>query len=280
MKKSNIFFNLLFLFLFGSLSGFAQTANTTAQTAQAENSSEETKKDEDKKPKYEAQFHFTNETLSRNLGTWRTASLYIERKFDSKQIVWANFRASERRGIKDREFVFGTYKPLANKWAVTAETMFSPTHKFVGKYSVMGEVEKVLKKGFVAHGGVRFTNYDTVNATTGYGLVEKYWGSNRAAYTLFVTKLSNAGTAPSHRVQYTRYYGERVNSIGTAVSFGRELENLGPGVGVLRSKTWSVSVSARHWITNNFGIVVDGWVHRQGDIYYRRGLNFGVRYRF
>lgn len=280
MKKSNIFFNLLFLFLFGSLSVLAQTANTTAQTAQAENSSEETKKDEDKKPKYEAQFHFTNETLSRNLGTWRTASLYIERKFSGKQIVWTNFRASERRGIKDREFVFGTYKPLANKWAVTAETMFSPTHKFVGKYSVMGEVEKVFKKGFVGHGGVRFTNYDTVNATTGYGLVEKYWGSNRAAYTLYLTKLSNAGTAPSHRVQYTRYYGERVNSIGTAVSFGREHENLGPGVGILRSKTWSVSVSARHWITNNFGIVVDGWVHRQGDIYYRRGLNFGVRYRF
>ncbi|KAK0039240.1 YaiO family outer membrane beta-barrel protein [Biomphalaria pfeifferi] len=60
--------------------------------------------------------------------------------------------------------------------AFTAEAMISPTHRFVGKYSVMGEVEKGFKNGFVGHGGVRFTKYNTINATTGYGLIEKYWG--------------------------------------------------------------------------------------------------------
>jgi YaiO family outer membrane protein len=65
-----------------------------------------------------------------------------------------------------------------------------------------------------------------------------------------------------------------------AFSFGREHENLGPTLGILRSKTWSVSFSAKHWMTNKFGLSVDGTIHRQGDIYYRRGLTFGIRYRF
>lgn len=281
MKRIFLFFNLFLIFLFGALTISAQTETPSTQSSAAEKAAEEPKEEEEeKKPKYEVQFHFTNETLSRNLGTWRTASLYVERKFANRQIVWANFRASERNATRDREFVIGTYKPFSRKWAFTTEAMISPTHRFVGKYSVMGEIEKGFKNGFVGHGGVRFTKYNTIDATTGYGLIEKYWGSNRAAYTLYVTKITDAGTAPTHRFQYTRYYGERVNSIGAAFSFGREHENLGPNLGILRSQTWSVSVSARHWVTKNLGIVVDGWIHRQGDIYYRRGLNFGVRYRF
>ncbi|MBS1794892.1 MAG: YaiO family outer membrane beta-barrel protein [Acidobacteria bacterium] len=236
--------------------------------------------DAEKKPKYEAHFYFTNETLSRNFGTWRTASVYVQRKFADKQIVWANYRISDRNGTRDQEFVGGFYKPLANKWAVTGEGMYSPTYRFVGKFSVMGEVEKVLPKGYVAHFGTRFTKYTTVAATTGYGMIEKYWGNNRAAYTLYVTKLSNAGTAPTHRLQFNHYYGERVNTFGFAVSYGKEHESLGPTLGILRSQTWSLSFSAKHWLTDKFGVSIDGTLHRQGNIYYRRGLTFGVRYRF
>jgi len=273
MKKAFIFFILFFLITVTAV--LAQT-----ETSESSESESKEKSEEVKPPKYEAQLIFSVESLSRNLGTWRTASLYVQRKFDNKQIVWANFRASERRQIRDQELILGVYKPLAKKWAFTAEAMYSPTHKFVGKFSAMGEVEKVFKKGFVGHGGMRFTQYDRVKATIGYGLVEKYWGSNRLAYTLYVTKLSSAGTAPTQRLQYNRYYGERVNTFGAAVAWGREHENLGPGIGILRSDTWSLSLSARHWMTNKFGLNVDASLHRQGNLYYRRGLSFGLRYRF
>lgn len=277
MKKAFLIFTLTFLF------SLTLIQNATAQiepgsTPKVEESKEtETK---DKTEKYEAQVIVSTEQLTRDLGTWRTASVYVQRKFDNRQIVWANYRVSDRRGNRDQEFVGGIYKPLKNKWAFTAEGMYSPSHKYVGKFSAMVEAEKVLKKGFVAHVGTRFTKYNTVNATTGYGLLEKYWGANRAAYTLYVTQLSNAGTAPTHRFQYNRYYGERVNSVGAAVSFGREHENLGPDIGILRSQTWSVSFSAKHWMTKKFGLSLDGTIHRQGDLYYRRGLTFGARYRF
>jgi YaiO family outer membrane protein len=273
MKNAFLFFILFFLICFGTIS-------ITAQTEKAPSPEDKTAEPEkEKKPKYEVQF-YSNESLSRNFGVWRTASLYVQRKFDNKQIVWGNYRLSDRNGTRDQEFVAGIYKPLAKKWAITAEAMYSPTRQYVGKFSVMGEVEKGFKRGFVAHFGTRFTKYSTVSAATGYGELEKYWGENRAAYTLYVTKLSNAGTAAAHRFQYNRYYGERVNTVGFAVSFGREHENLGPTLGILRSRTWSVSFSAKHWLTDNFGLSIDATLHRQGDIYYRRGLTFGIRYRF
>lgn len=277
MKNAFLFFILFLLIGFGLISVSAQT--DTNPTREPEKSAK-TETDKEKKAKYEVQFYFSSETLTRNFGTWRTASLYVQRKFENRQIVWANYRLSDRNRIRDQEFILGIYKPFSKKWAVTAEAMFSPTQKYVGKFSVMGEVEKGFKKGFVGHFGVRFTQYTTVKATTGYGIIEKYWGSNRAAYTLYVTKLSNAGTAPTHRFQYNRYYGERVNTVGFAFSFGQEHENLGPTLGILRSNTWSVSFSAKHWLTNNFGLSVDGTIHRQGNLYYRRGLTFGIRYRF
>lgn len=259
MKK---FYLIIFILLtFFALKAFAQ-----------EEKSEE--------KKYEVQFNFNTESLTKDLGTWRTASFYLQRKFDNKQIIWGNYRVSDRNTNRDQEFVVGTYKPLKKKWAFTAEAMFSPTKKFAGKFSVLGEIEKGFKNGWVGHLGTRYTSYTSVKATTVYGLIEKYWGNNRAVYTLYVTNLSNAGTAPNHRIQYNRYYGEKTNSFGVAVSFGREHENLGPTLGVLRSKTWSISFSELHWITKNFGINANALIHRQGNLYYRRGVNFGLRYRF
>ena len=253
----------------------------------SDDSKDETKSDLDSeknaekvKHKYEVQFNYSTEALTGNYGIWRIASLYFQRKSADKKIIWGQYRVSERRSFRDREFIAGIYKPLNKKWAFTAEGMYSPTKNFVGGFSTMGEVERVFKGGWVGHLGARYTSYTSVKATTSYALVEKYWGNNRLANTLYVTNLSNAGTAPSYRLQYNRYYGERVNSFGAAVSFGREHENIGPPIGIFRANTWSVSGSVRHWVTENFGISADAVVHRQGDLYYRRGLNFGARYRF
>lgn len=278
MKKALPIFIAVFLILSGSARSLHAQIEEVKELPVTEKAAQNEEKE--KKPKYEAQFIYSSESLSRGLGTWRTAAVYFERRFTSRRIVWAQYRSSDRRGIRDQEFIGGFYQPLKNKWAVTGEAMYSPTKKFVGRFSVMGEVEKVLPKGYVAHFGARHTSYTSVRATTLYGLGEKYWGQNRVAYTLFVTNLSNAGTAPSHRFQYNRYFGERVNTIGVAVSYGREHENVGPGLGIMRSKTWSVYGSLRYWINDRFGITADGGVHRQGDLYYRKGLTIGVRFRF
>lgn len=229
---------------------------------------------------YEAAIGFTQEKLSRGKGEWRTATFTFERRKGRRQIIWGTYRMSDRTGVRDSEIIGGIYQRLPNKWAFTAEGMYSSTYQFVGKYSFMGEIEKDIGGGTVLHGGVRYTAYRGVKATTGYGLVEKYWGANRLAYTLYTTHLTNAGTAPSHRLQYNRYFGERGNTIGGAYSFGREHENLGPTVGILRTQTRSLSLSGRFWLNDRIGIAVDGWFHQQGDLFNRGGINVGTRFRF
>ena len=229
---------------------------------------------------YELITTHSTESLTRNLGTWRTTDFHLQRKFTDGKIVWGGFRNSQRKSVFDQQVIGGIYKPLTKKWAVTAEGQYSPTNNFVGKVNLLGKVEKVFKKGWIGHVGARFRSYDDVKVLTQFTTAERYWGNNLAGYTLNITTLSTGGTAFGHRVHYSRYYGERVNSIGFAVSGGKEVENLAGNLGVLRTDVWSVSASIRHWITDDFGVLIDATLHKQGDLYYRRGLNFGVRYRF
>jgi YaiO family outer membrane protein len=272
---------LIFTFIFSGVV-FAQVepqpSPTPAVDKYESNVSDETENETYKK--YNVQLNYSTESLSRNLGVWKTASLYVERKFRNRRLVWMNYTVSDRKSIRDRYLEVGIYRPLKNRWAITAEAGVSPTHNFAGKFSVKGEIEKGFANGFVIHGGSRFTAFSTIKATTLYSQTEKYWGSNRAAYTLSVTNITTAGTAPSHRFSYNRYYGERVNNFGVAASVGRENENLGFNLGILRSNTWSVTLSEKHWITKNFAVNINATLHRQGSLFYRRGLNFGFHYRF
>jgi YaiO family outer membrane protein len=276
-----ILFLLVFTVIFLNLI-FAQTepqpSPTPAVDKYENNVSDESENESYKK--YNVQLNYSTESLSRNLGVWKTTSLYLERKFKNRQLAWMNYTVSDRQSIRDQYLEVGTYKPLKNRWAITAEAGFSPTYNFTGKFSVKGEVEKGFANGFVIHGGSRFTAFSTIKATTVYSQAEKYWGNNRATYTLSVTNITTAGTAPSHRLSYNRYYGERVNNFGVTASFGRENENLGLNLGILRSRTWSISGSGKHWVTKNFALNINATLHRQGTLFYRRGLNVGFHYRF
>jgi len=229
---------------------------------------------------YQVFVNHNTEWLSNGFGIRRTTDISVHKKFADKKIVWGGFRNTQRRAIHDQQIIGGFYTPFAKKWGATAEVEVSPENNFIGKVNLLGKVEHIFPKGWIGHGGVRFRSYRDVNVITSFGTVERYWGNNLAGYTFNFTNLSSGGTAPSHRVHYSRYYGERVNSFGFAVAGGQEVENLGPGLGVQKTDTWSVSGSVRHWLTDSFGIMIDGNFHRQGDIYNRRGLNFGVRYRF
>jgi YaiO family outer membrane protein len=272
MRQVMLFLSLLLAVSAGG--AFAQPSPTpeAAPTAAGAKS--------DEPPKYEVQLQASQESLSGGRGTWQTAAVYFERRFAGRRLAWASYRASRRNRTRDQEFIGGAYQPFAGKWALTAEAMFSNTHQYVGKFSVMAEGEKTLGRGWVAHAGARYTAYNRVKATSVYGLAEKYWGNHRAAYTLYVTRLTGAGTAPTQRLQYNRYFGEKPNTLGASFSYGREHENLGPQIGILRNKTWSASVAGRFWLTEKIGFSLDASVHRQGNLYYRRGLNVGIRYRF
>lgn len=227
----------------------------------------------------EIQLSFATEILSRNLGTWRTFSLDFKKDLTKKRVFYGALRQVERAGRRDGEAMFGGYAPFAQKWAVNAEASFGLRGRFLPKVSAYGEIERRLKKGFVLHGGVRHTRFVTADKATSTNFqLEKYWGNNRFSYTATLGLLNSNLAPPSHRVTFNHYYGENVNSFGITLAAGQELENT--GTRIVRSNTKSAAFFGRHWLSAKWALNYEASFHQQGNLYNRRGIGFGVRYRF
>ena len=227
----------------------------------------------------EVEFVYSEERLTNGYGDWRSAGLDVVHKFDRRKVLYASYRELERFRKRDRKAMIGFYQPLNEKWTLLLEAHASPTHKVVPKWSTLAQIERSFKKGLILKSGFRRTSYNTTSANIVNAEVEKYFGNNRAAYSFHINNLKGAGTSPSHRIQYTRYYGSRINLIGASYSFGKELESLGD-LGTLQSRIKNLSVSGRHWVKRKWAINYGVTVHQQGDLYIRSGLRFGVRYKF
>ncbi len=229
--------------------------------------------------KTEIQFNYTYESLTKNVGEWHTASVDFIHNLSKRKVVYGTLLATKRFGQRDLQFTLGIYQPLNRKWTVQLEGGASPTHRVLPKWSALGQIERSFKKGWNAQVGYRRTHFTSARVNLGIAGVEKYWGNNRAAYTLYVSQLANTGASASNRFQFNRYYGENVSSVGVSAGFGRELESLGSR-GVLQTDVQSVALTGRHWFNRHWGIGYDASLVRQGNLYTRRGLTFGVRYKF
>lgn len=228
----------------------------------------------------EIQVNYTYENLTRGFGDWHTASLDFSHKFRARQTLYGSYRETERIRQRDREFAVGYYQPLNRKWLLLVEAGASPTHKILPKWSALAQIERNFKNGWNVQAGYRRVEYNNAKVNLGIGGVEKYWGNNRAAYTFYLNNLEKGGTSASHRLQLNHYYGEPLNSVGVSVGFGRELESLGIGRGVLRTDVQNFTFYGHHFFNQHWGVNYNLTLHRQGDLYARRGGTFGVRFRF
>jgi YaiO family outer membrane protein len=272
MKLTSSIF-ILFLAAFFSIGAHGQIKNPAASPVAP-------KPDEtDAARRGEAQFNYSFESLSNGYGEWRTASLDISRKFSGGRTIYGSFLTTERFRRRDRQLTAGIYQPLGNKWAAQFEASVSPTHRTLAKWTAHAQIERRLEKGWNLSAGYRRTNYTAAKVNLVNAGAEKYFGNYRAAYTLYVSNLEKNGTSASHRFQVNRYYGEQASSVGIAAGFGRELESLG-NRGVLQTDVQSVSINGRHWLNRRWGFNYDASWTRQGKFYVRRGLNFGIRYKF
>jgi YaiO family outer membrane protein len=227
----------------------------------------------------EINFNHTEERLTNNYGDWRESAINVIHKFNPRKVFYGNYRETVRFNKRDRQGMIGFYQPLDERWTLLFEANASPTHKILPKWSALAQVERSFNKSLIIKGGVRHTKFNTTNANIFNAEAEKYFGNNRAVYTFSLNALEKVPVSASHRFQYTRYYGENVNSINFSGSFGREIESLG-ALGTLQSDVQNFTVTGRHWIKDQFGVSYGLTLHRQGNLYSRRGLNAGIRYRF
>ncbi len=231
----------------------------------------------DSRQRSELELGVSHESLSKGLPSWR--SIYLEglHQFGERQVLYGVLRETRRFGLADTEARVGYYHPLGRTWTALVEASTSPTHEVLPHFSVLGQLQKDLAYGWNVQVGLRHNEYTALSTDVANVTAERYWGSFRGAYSLYLGRLDGE-TAASHVVQFDHYYGDR-NSIGVLIAEGREVADRGP-TGVLITDVRSFALRGRHWITPRWAISYEAVHHKQGDLYRRQGVRVGLRRAF
>lgn len=225
-----------------------------------------------------AELGFAQENLDNGFDDWGSEYFFASRNFAPRQTLYGELRHTRRFKLDDSDFTAGYYHPLSERLTGVVEAAVSPTHEVLPKFSLFGQLETQLGSGFGLHFGFRHTEYNQLGTNVSLATIERYWSSYRAAYTYYLGKPENAGSAGSHRFQLAYYYGER-NSIGAGYTFGREVERVSPQQ-VLSTDVDSYVISGVHWMRPEWGLSYDLTWHEQGDLYTRSGFRLGLRHLF
>lgn len=227
----------------------------------------------------EIEVGFTSEQLTNNYDDWSSQYLNAAKKLEKGKTVYANLRRTSRFDLKDTEATLGYYHQLDKKWTVHLEGLNSTTHKVLPKWALFGGIIRGFPGGWVLNIGFRRTEYSSSKINLGVATLERYFGNYLAAYSFYQSNLVGNGSAQAHAAKVTYFYTD-TSRVGVSFSSGRELEYLGPNLGVLKSDVKAVSLSGRHSLTRKFGVSYSYGYHEQGKSYIKRGLQIGIRIRF
>lgn len=222
---------------------------------------------------------FSREQLSGGRADWTSAYLEGAHTFAERQTLYGIARRSSRFDLRDTEYLAGYYHPLGRRWTALVEGNASPDHRVLPKHSLLGQLSWQAGGGWTLSPGVRYTKYTTSSTRLLIGTLERYWSTFRAAYTLYNGRPEGAGSATAHRLAFEHFYTER-SRVGIGFTRGREVENVGPPIGITSTDVRSVNLYGRHWLTPAWALTWEGLRHDQGDIYRRQGFRLGLRHRF
>lgn len=220
----------------------------------------------------------THERVNRDLPDWKSVYLEAAHGLAPGQTAYGQVRETERFNLRDTEFTAGYYHPLGD-WTGLVEGSYSPDHHVLAQWSLLGQLAWRAGAGWVASGGWRQNEYSSSSARVLIAGLERYFGRYRAAYTVYNGRPEGAGSGSAHRVALDYYYGEH-SRLGAAVTFGRELENVGAPTGVISSDVRAFAVLGRHWLTGAWAVTWELGTHEQGELYRRTGARLGLRHRF
>jgi YaiO family outer membrane protein len=222
----------------------------------------------------------SHEALSKDRPDWNSVYLEAAHEFAPRQTLYGLLREVERFDLRDTEIAAGYYHPLGANWTALVEASHSPDHNVLPRGSVLGHLSWSAGSGWVLSGGLRYNEYALNDTRVLMGGLERYFGSYRAAYTLYNGKPEGESSASSHRIAFDRYYAGERSRIGAAVTWGREVEYVGPPTGVIVSDVRAFSLLGRHWLTRDWAFTWELGTHEQGDLYRRTGGRLGLRHSF
>lgn len=230
------------------------------------------------KPRTAIEVGVSRERLTRGLSAWHSRYLRGEHRTADDTMFYGGLRETERYARVDHEAHFGIGAPVTSSLRFQAEAGTSNTHRVLpARYGAVA-LQYAPAAGWTLSGGWRRSAYNSGMTGIIHLGVDRYVGAERFSYTLYSGGPDGSGSAPSHRLQWAHYYGER-DWVGIALSTGRETENQGTA-GFLTSQVSGLNVSGRHSLDSVWSLVWEVSRVRQGESYTRNGASLGLRYSF
>lgn len=221
----------------------------------------------------------SREGLSGGRQDWRSGYVEALHTFAPRQNLYGMVRQTERFGLRDSEVSAGYSHPFSARVTATVEGSYSSEHNVLPEHSLLGQLAWQAGSGWVLGGGLRRTSYTLSDTRLLIAGVERYWDAFRAGYTLYNGRPQGSGSASAHRLSFDWYYTER-SRVGIGYTIGREVENVGPPIGVASSDVHGWGVLGRHWIAPDWALSYEIASQTQGSLYRRQGARVGLRYRF
>ena len=222
---------------------------------------------------------FTKESLTNNKPDWNSTYLEAAHDLARRQTVYGLVRETERFDFRDTELAAGYYHPLAEHFTVQVEGSHSGSHNVLPENAAFGGASWEFSKGWLASGGLRYSQYTDNDSRVLNAGLEHYFGNYRVFYGLFNGKPQGAPSASAQRVGVDYYYGE-TSRIGAGITWGREVEYVGPPTGIITTDVRALTVYGRHWLTRAWALSWEALRQEQGDLYTRTGIRLGLRHLF
>lgn len=222
---------------------------------------------------------FTEENLNNNKPDWKSVYLEAAQDFAKRQTLYGLIRETDRFDFRDTEIGAGYYHPVTEHLTAQVEASHSPSHNVLPENAAFGGVSWEVSRGWVASGGLRYNQYTDNDSRVLSAGLERYFGSYRAFYAVYNGKPQGAPSASAQRAGVDYYYGGK-SRIGAGITWGREVESVGPPTGIITSDVRALSVYGRHWFTPTWALSWEALRHEQGDLYTRTGVKLGLRHLF
>lgn len=218
----------------------------------------------------------THEQLDNGTRDWRETSLGLQFGFAPRQVLDLSLARTSRFGLRDNQFAASYSMPLSDALTATLEASASDTHRVLARHALGGQLQYEFAKGWLAHGGLRTTSYDSATVNQALASLERYIGAFSVAATWRPTHAYGT-TSHGAELRASRYYGER-NAVTLILAGGREAASV-PG-GVSLTGVRSAALTGRHWFDRHWAATWAIGHTRQGNLYSRDGITIGAQYAF
>ncbi len=218
----------------------------------------------------------SQESLGQGQPDWRELSARVQRTLAPHEVVDLVATRSSRFGLNDSQLgVFYTV-PLSSTVAVSLEANASPSHAVLARHAFGAALQFEFAPRWLVHGGLRSTSYDNADVRQGIVMLEHYSGPWRLVASWRPVHAFGS-TVHGVGIQASWYYGDQ-DFVGVAANSGREAATVSTGVSV--SSVRSYGVNGRHQIDPQWSLQYGLARTRQGSLYTRTGLNFGMARTF